>query len=484
MARAKYGNSVIYKFLIHKIRGLVKDSRGRLKYATYFDNIIYDIFGVKHFTRKMDESYADRDFVEVLEMVGSDQLMKIMNNAKFYDAMRELIAINYRINTLRKDIRKQGKKDKRNKSDLKEYKYLTNLYEDSIKYFRKKLGIKNSKNSYKRRYKSLSNIVREEYDYDDEYTSVLLRSGDDDYYFDNDDDDDYDDFDDYESTSELEDFVNRMNGKSDRRSSRRDKRDSVSYRPKRYSNDDFDLDEEEDFEDDDDDYDDRHSRRSSIPSMEDPAIKQLNKLTEVVSDLSGAVQALMNKNEYDTVQRRKEMYQNHYSGNLSEDDLRPSAGRDMVSDSVDTHKELEIITEFIGRLSDEQNKMKLNQKTIAEALDKVVHQQENIIAFLNTFGEDDEDYEDDISEDVVMRSPVVAENSELSQKINKYPDIYEEMANDDDLPEGKMRVEELIDTINGSDEATVEAVKETKVEKVAVKTSTPQKPSVNPKHRR
>ena len=189
MARAKYGNSVIYKFLVFKIGRLVKDSRGRLKYSTYFDNIVYDIFGVKHFTKKINESYDNRDFIDVLESVGSDQLMKIMNNPKYYDAMRELIAINYRINVLRKEIRKQGKKDKRNKQDLKEYKYLTNLYEESIKYFRKKLGIKNSKSSYKRRYKSLSNIVRDERDYDDdEYTSILLRSDDDEFYFDDDDD--------------------------------------------------------------------------------------------------------------------------------------------------------------------------------------------------------------------------------------------------------------------------------------------------------
>lgn len=482
MARSKYGNAVIYKFLIHKIKCLVKDSRGRLKYATYFDNIIYDIFGVKHFSRKLDESYADRDFIDVLETVGSDHLMKIMNNAKLYEAMRELIAINYRINTLRKEIRKQGKKDKRNKQDLKEYKYLTNLYEESIKYFRKKLGIKNSKNSYKRRYRSLSNIVREEHDYDDEYTSILLRSDDDDYYFD--DDEEYDEYDDYESTSELEDFVNRMNGKPDRKSSRKQKPSRPSYRPSRYSDEDFDLDEEDDFEDDDDEYDDRRSRRSSMPSMEDPAIKQLNNLTEVVTDLAGAVQMLVNKNEYDTVQRRKEMYQNQYSGRISEEHLRPADDRDMVSDSVDTHKELEIITEFIGRLSDEQNKIKTNQKTIAEALDQVVHQQKDIIAFLNTFAEDDEYEGEDISEDVVMRSPVVSGNEDLSQRFNKYPDVYEEIANEEDS-EGKLKVEELIDTINNSgDETTVEATKEVATEKVVVKASAQPRPSGKPNHRR
>lgn len=484
MTRSKYGNAVIYKFLIHKIKCLVKDSRGRLKYATYFDNIIYDIFGVKHFSRKLDESYADRDFIDVLETVGSDHLMKIMNNAKLYDAMRELIAINYRISVLRKEIRKQGKKDKRNKQDLKEYKYLTNLYEESIKYFRKKLGIKNSKNSYKRRYKSLSNIVREEHDYDDEYTSILLRSDDDDYFFE-DDDYEYDEYDDdYESTSELEDFVNRMNGKPDRRNSRRQKQNRPSYRPSRYSDEDFDLDEEEDFEDDDDEYDGRRSRHSSMPSMEDPAIKQLNNLTEVVTDLAGAVQMLVNKNEYDTVQRRKEMYQNQYSDRLSEEHLRPSGTREMVSDSVDTRKELEIITEFIGRLSDEQNKMKSNQKTIAEALDQVVHQQKDIIAFLNTFTEDDEYEDEDISEDVVMRSPVVSGNEDLSQRFNKYPDVYEEMANEEDS-DGKLKVEELIDTINNSgDESTVEATKEVATEKVVVKASAQPRPSGKPNHRR
>jgi len=476
MSKTRYGNSVIYKFLVAKTAKLVKDSRGRLKYSTYFDNIIYDIFGVKHFTKKINESYDNRDIIDVLELVGSDQLMKIMNNAKLYEAMRDLIAINYRMDSLRKDIRKQSKKDKRNKADLKEYKYLTNLYEDSIKYFRKKLGIKNSKNSYKRRYKSLNNMVREEYDYDDdEYTSILLR-GDDEYYFDNDDDYEYDDeYDDYESTSELEDFVNRMNGKRDIRKSRRSNREDVRrYNPRRYSDDeDFDLDDEDDdeYEDDDDNLVVRRGR-SSIPSMDDPAINQLNKLTEVVTELSGAVQALMTKNEYDTIQRRKEMYQNQFSGRHPEESTIPS-GRSNLSDSVTLEKEVEIITDFIGKLSMEQNKMKENQKTIARSLDEVAQTQRKIVTFLQQFVDDEDDYEEDISEDSIMRAPVVSGNDDLVSAINKYPDVYESMA-EDDASDAKMTVGDLIDEINNSGDTTthVEATKEVETKKVVVETNT------------
>lgn len=413
------------------------------------DNIIYDIFGVKHFVKKLNESYDSRDIADVIETVGSKHLMDIMNNSKLYDALVDLVAINYRIGELRKELRKQSKKDKRDKSDVKEYKYLSNLYEESIKYFRKKLGIKNSKTSYKRRYRSLNNVVNHDgYDYDDDdFTSILLRT--DDFYFDDDYESDYDDDDDYESTSELEDFVRRMNGRQSERQSRRNPNRPNNERRYRQDPSDFDLDEEDDDDEDDDwlESSRKPSRNAVLPSMEDKAVVQLNRLTDTVAELSGAVHALMVKDEYTSAQRRKERYEQNIDPNL----LRPAAQPGSVittpyNSQID--EMMNTLNSNIKYLVNDNMSIKQNQKEMAKAMDQVVMRENELMGVL---GELIDLSSDDDDEPVMVEYPF-NNSRQITDVINMHEDVYENMDETPVVPRDlkKMTKEELIDAINNS----------------------------------
>lgn len=386
MARTRYDSDVVYKFLLSKIKKLVKSQRGELKYMQNFDNIIHDIFGVKHFTKKINELYDRRDLICVIEDVGSKELMAIMNNSRYYDAMRELVMVNHRMETLKKVVHKQRKKGKSYKKFSEEYEYLLKLYKKSIKRFRKFLGIKSTKTSYKKKYSSLNSIVKNDYD-DDRYSGLL-----DDDDFENDYDDDYYDDDDYESNTEFDEYVKRSSRGNRKKSNTTRRRVSSQY-------DDFDLDD--DF---DDDEDEEYPR--SVPSMDDRAIAQLNNLTDTVSELAGAVQSLMNKNEYESSQRRKMMYQEpeipRYQ--YSPDRLRPSGT------NVDVNKEVAILTDFMGRMSDEQVRMKDNQKTMARALDQIINNENKIMSALAGAADDDDsvdDYERDADGGSLSREEII-----------------------------------------------------------------------------
>ena len=437
----KYGSSTIYKFLVYKISKLVKTSRGRLQYMSNLDDIFYDIFGVKHFVKKINESYDSRDIIDVLESIGSDNLMSIMNNPTLYNALRDLISIDYRIEKLKKEIKKQSKKNKRDKSLIKEYNYLTKLYKDSIKYFRKKLGIKDSKSSYKRKYKSLNNIVnRNEYDYDDdEFTSILLNG--DEFDFDvYEYDDDYDDDDSYyESTSELDDFVNMMNGRNPKGRSSHKKKNQKSE-TRRYINQDpsdFDIDD-----DDDDDYDEYDS---DDIEREDAIVGHLNKLTDNVTELAGVVQSLVARNEYESTQRRKQQYQNPVNvADLHPQKLQPQG----QSYQTDDHREIEIITDFIGKLSEEQVKMKADQKNMARAMDHMIQNQQQIKNYLESLFDDvEDDYEEEEQEEVPYQP---SRSNELIAKINRHEDVYEDTDEVEPRQLSKMTREDIIDAINNS----------------------------------
>lgn len=452
-------SSVTYKFILYKMKMLVTDHRGKLRYLESLDNILYDIFGIKNTMKKINNAYDPREISGLIDNLGVNVLLQLFNSGKMYKIMEDLVQINYRMNELQKEIRKQSRKDKRDKDDVKEYNYLMDLYKKSIKYIRNKFGIKNSKTSYKRKYQSLNNIVKhkgyDDWDDDESFVSILMR--DDDYYFDDYDDDD-DDFD--PSTSELEDFVNMMNG--NRKKSRRRNKIS-SY----YDDDDDNL---SIFDDDDDD--ESYERRPRVkvpsydsyeklpPSIDDGLYQQLSTLTDTVADLSSAVQHLMMKDEYNAVQRKRDVA------------LRRDLNRQLVNiDEVERYeqdyqyhkqpycnqppinKEVEVLTDLVGKLQDEQARYRNDQKTIAEALDYLINEQDGLKQFLSDIMESDEDdnYEENVESGFIR--PIIRD--QYYSDIDSVDSYYENSSE-------SMSREELIDMINGS--ASKPSTKSTSIE--------------------
>lgn len=411
-------SSVTYKFILYKMKSLVTDNRGRLRYLESLDNILYDIFGVKNTMKKINNAYDPREISGLIDNLGVNVLLQLFNSGKMYKILEDLVQINYRMKELQKDIRKQSRKDKRDKDDVKEYNYLMDLYKKSIKYIRNKFGIKNTKTSYKRKYQNLNNIVKNkgygDWDDEDSFVSILMR--DDDYYFYDDEDDDDDDS--YESTSELEDFVNMMNGSSNRR------RKKSSY---------YDEDEDDTMSLFDDDYDmyekpKKHNKFDEhTPSIDGELHDQINLLTDTVADLSSAVQHLLMKDEYSTVQRKRDVA-------LRQDLNRKLMNIDDINDHWDMNshmyasynnpapigKELEILTDLVGKMQNEQSKYRDNQKVISEALDHLIQKQSGMEEFLIQLLEDSDEDDDDDSYEYNMNSsfgrPIIRDEYEIEQE--------------------------------------------------------------------
>lgn len=249
--------NVDYKFVIVRIRSLVCDSRRKTRYIEDFDHVIKDIFGVNQLARKIDDAYNSQDVRAAIDRIGIDYLVDLFKSTKMYDIMADLVAVSYRLRILRKSMRKASKKGRRDKEDLKEFKYLQSLYSDAIKYVKKALGVQSRKTMYKRKYRSLSALIdRDEWDDTLGFSSLLDE---DDFW-----DDEEDLYDDYDDRTELDDFYDQI--------SIRPKRSSRSVRSQRQF--DFDVDEEDSALYDPDLYD------------------RVDQLTDVVADLSSGMQQM------------------------------------------------------------------------------------------------------------------------------------------------------------------------------------------------
>ena len=435
MRRRQVPNNGMYKFIIYKTKKLVCDSRGKPKYINNFDDVIYEIFGVNHLAKKLNDVYDNRDYIHIIDKVGVKYLMDIMNNPKMYEVMDELVTINHRINYLKKKIKTQSKKGKRDKYLVKEYNYLTNLYEKTIKFLRKRFGIKNSRTAYKRKYRGLNSIIND-YRYEDDddgFVSILMQ--DDDFYFNEDDDDDYDYggysyYDDYEDTSELDDFVNKMNG-------RRPKKAKYNTEPKYYDDmdeDDFDFDEDDGY---------RSRKDTPIYRASSSSDDEMAELKGIMLDLAQTVQIIANKNEYDEV--RNSRGNNSYHDQPSDEEIR--AG-------------------FVKKLSEEVLDMKKDNAIIAKMLNQSLNQQEQILDMMR-YPDEDDDIEDD-GPDIIINDPVINVSPDISALANKHEDVYENVCGNyprsQPVNPDAMSVGEMVDKINesaGLDEDKINAQKPT-----------------------
>ena len=450
-SKANYNNDVALKFIIYKIKTLITDNRGKYRYIDNFDTIINDIFGVKHLARKINDAYDNREVICLLEEVGTKYLFELVNNSKLYSVLNEMVSINYRLSVLKKEIHKQRKKDKRDNDLIKDYNYLSELYKKTVKYLRKKFGIKDTRTSYKRKYKSLNELVSK--NKKDEYSSILSR-GDSffdeyDLYDDDDDDDDDDEYYDDSATSELDDFVQMLHGKKPK---------SEKLRKRARNNTRYDIYDDDDDEDDDDEYYEylEKSRRQTKNRYDDVDDDRIDKLADVVSDLSSAVQSLMAKDEYESAKRRRELYGKRRPINIEDlDDSviyeRNTLERDYprYDKKPDQPSETQILMNFIDKVTNKQLEMEKTQRELILFLKDMSDQQDKIVDAVNDLISE-ENYEDEEEDSGLMKAYMRARseddnyigNIDLDDVPTKYPNGVE------------ITRSELIDLINQSGEPT------------------------------
>lgn len=420
MRRNELKNPSLYKFVVYQTKGLVSNNRGKPVYMDSFDKVIYELYGIKHFSRKISEYYDDRDIVDLIDATGLEQLIRLMKNTRFCNVVRELTLIDNDTESLEKEIRKMRRKGKSNKHMLREFNDLKKLYEKGIKSLRRRLGIRNAKMAYKRKYAAVRELVggSDYYDNDDYdfsgLSNVRYRGGRDPYdndYFDDpyEDDQDYDEYD--EDSSELEDFERMLNGPSRKPRRRRvkDPLDSDFYDDDPYARS---RDDEEELEE----YEEYHLERS----MKDK--DRLDNLTMHVMELSDCVQALMSQSRYDQVNHRdpvthlpqKRRIKEYIPPQDNDSELQGEAMESIIEEIESLKDATNTLVD--GMLSFQKWQNQINQLIIEEAFDD--------------------------ESDVEMGEPVIDDAIDHYQKIiNAYPDVYETPM--EELPEDGKEIPSL-----------------------------------------
>jgi hypothetical protein len=424
-------DKVLMKFYLSKIKKLIIDESGKMSYIDNFDHIIYDIFGIKNFTKRLNQCYDNRDTIAVLNQLGFKILNSICKASDLYGVFAELVAIDGRIAEIRRRFKKASKKGKKRDKDLvDEYEWLIDLYKRAVKSIRKRFGIKSSKKSYKRRYSSLVNIVNNRRDYDYDVSSVLYSSDMDDLDFD-DEDDDFEDDDGDDGLSELERFRHNLNHTRPVTVKRGPGRNS-----RRSKLDDYDLDSETDSFDNEEDDSDLSETNQKI-----------DKLADVVTNLANTVQYIANTSNADP---RSAAIPRPVR--TPEAPIIPRVSTKQVSYTPvvpPTYDPNTLLMPLIAPIQTMINQ----QSMVAKALDDVTKTNVAIYEYLQTldFGDDEDD------------SDLDAEASELLMgELDKYPDLNESSsgtvytgpnvnASVNSRNNSSPSVEKLIDDINHSD---------------------------------
>ena len=201
---------VMLKFIMSNLKKIVSNSIGDPTYMKNFDEIINDIFGVKHFTRRLNNCYDNKDTISILNEIGVTTLMTIVNSPIMLSTFEELIVMNLQIYAVNKTLKRQEDKGKKKDKQLvKELQYLLDTYKEAIKALRKKFGV-SKKKSYKKKFSAVNALIDTKrggfsyYDNDGFSTSV----------FDSDDDDFYDEDDDGDGMSRYEKYFQKVTGKA------------------------------------------------------------------------------------------------------------------------------------------------------------------------------------------------------------------------------------------------------------------------------
>lgn len=264
----------IISFIIYNIKNLTMDRTGAKTYLDNFDNIIDDIFGVKHFARNLSTCRYNDDFLRQVERLGIKTCVDMLDNPNLYELIKELTQIDYAIDEIKKMHKRKSKRGKKvPKDSIKELKFYMKIYKKAIKEIKSQLGIKDTPSSYKKRYAAVLNLI----DSDAYYDSSI---------FDTDDFDDFADFDDIEDDyrsyrvtghRSLDDFAS---NRSSKRQSIKHSSFNIDEEDKEFSSE-FDPEDDDNFDDDDDEYYDELSGK-------------LEQLSDVVLQMTDTIQTLAN----------------------------------------------------------------------------------------------------------------------------------------------------------------------------------------------
>lgn len=359
-------NLYYYRFILYQIRRIISDTSGDIAYCDEFDRIIYDFYGVKSFSKKLvnGSCYYEADYMNHIDRIGMPKLLALLKDKRYIQTLKDLVMIDVELRHLKKKVAKIRQKGGNYKKEMKEYNYLIKLRKRGLRVLRKRLGLRSSKNAYKRHYQAVRGMIDRDRGTFDSFSGFDFGNEYDPYN----EDDEYD-YDDYENSSELEDFQRMMMGGRGGSSNRRIRRprsrraemppqynpyDSSPLFPEKSSLDDYLEDDPEGFMDDWDDYkrsrtfftdeeidEDDDAYYDDLSDMQSAAIQaQISLLTKSMKDITAAVSDIQ-----DTVAAFKEVLE---EVEIDEEDIVDGEAKeymDRINKFEDPYEEIQQQTE-------------------------------------------------------------------------------------------------------------------------------------------
>lgn len=394
------------KFVIMKLREISNTNQYGKRMVNNIDHVIYDIFGVKDFTKKIQNSIDDRDVFVLFNRVGIKNMMEICDSSSYFNIFTKMVEIDYAILYTKRMLRKRKKKNSKKLSD--DLKGMEKIYRRALKKIKRKFGIKSSNEAYKNRFKTLINFAEDDDLYDDELASIYFD--DDDFYGDGWDDD-------WDNDSEYQRFANSYYSKHNIR--------RTPDRKRRPSSDLLDFDPEFD---DDDDYDSLYGDESDIKESDN-----IERLENIMSQMATQISNLTNHVSKMSVMNNAMTANQIPPVNIQRQQCN--------SASVNFNNEIN------QRLMDIAKKQDMQNKVLADTIRRQQEQQQTQDMILNFLTAEDADNDD------------IPDSEAYMDDILKYPDVTIEAGYDDTSgPSPKpssdsdgITRDQLIDLINHGD---------------------------------
>ena len=394
------------KFVIMKLREISNTNQYGKRMVNNIDHVIYDIFGVKDFTKKIQNSIDDRDVFVLFNRVGIKNMMEICDSSSYFNIFTKMVEIDYAILYTKRMLRKRKKKNSKKLSD--DLKGMEKIYRRALKKIKRKFGIKSSNEAYKNRFKTLINFAEDDDLYDDELASIYFD--DDDFYGDGWDDD-------WDNDSEYQRFANSYYSKHNIR--------RTPDRKRRPSSDLLDFDPEFD---DDDDYDPLYGDESDIKESDN-----IERLENIMSQMATQISNLTNHVSKMSVMNNA----------MTSNQIPPVNIQRQQSNSASVN----FNNEINQRLMDIAKKQDMQNKVLADTIRRQQEQQQTQDMILNFLTAEDSDNDD------------IPDSEAYMDEILKYPDVTIEAGYDDTSgPSPKpssdsdgITRDQLIDLINHGD---------------------------------
>lgn len=158
LSSEQFKNFTALKFLVRKLRFLLGYKRNVVTNKDAVDDIFDRLYGIRLGSKVVDAE-NDAEVCREIDMFGTTELIILFNNTEAFRAIIDLINLYNEVKSVQDDIRRNSRNNREtSKRTKKRYEELKDYYEESIKDFRKYLGLDKLKSGFTGKYRHLESI--------------------------------------------------------------------------------------------------------------------------------------------------------------------------------------------------------------------------------------------------------------------------------------------------------------------------------------